>query len=61
VRISSFLFLIFFLSCERNAITGRRQLNLFPEADLQKQGLSENKAHDLAQKEEEKIFGKRAE
>lgn len=35
-----FIFLLFF-SCERNAITGRRQLNLFPEADLQKQALTE--------------------
>ena len=41
MRILSILFLIFFLSCERNAITGRRQLNLFPEADLQKQALTE--------------------
>ena len=41
MRLSSILFLIFFLSCERNAITGRRQLNIFPEADLQKQALTE--------------------
>jgi hypothetical protein len=41
VRISCIIFFFFFLSCERNAITGRRQLNLFPEADLQKQALTE--------------------
>ena len=41
MRIYSILFLLFLISCERNAITGRRQLNLFPEADLQKQALTE--------------------
>lgn len=41
MRIFSIFLLIFFISCERNAITGRRQLNLFPEADLQKQALTE--------------------
>jgi len=41
VRIYSILFLLFLISCERNAITGRRKLNLFPEPDLQKQALTE--------------------
>ena len=41
MRIFTIFLFIFFLSCERNAITGRRQLNLFPEADLQKQALTE--------------------
>jgi predicted Zn-dependent protease len=41
LRIFSIFLFILFLSCERNAITGRRQLNLFPEADLQKQALTE--------------------
>ena len=41
MRIFSIFLFILFLSCERNAITGRRQLNLFPEADLQKQALTE--------------------
>ena len=41
MRIFSIFLFIFFISCERNAITGRRQLNLFPEADLQKQALTE--------------------
>ncbi|MCX6294081.1 MAG: M48 family metallopeptidase [Sphingobacteriales bacterium] len=41
MRIFSIFLFILFISCERNAITGRRQLNLFPEADLQKQALTE--------------------
>ena len=41
MRIFSIFLFILFLSCERNAITGRRQLNLFPESDLQKQALTE--------------------
>jgi predicted Zn-dependent protease len=41
VRIFCIICLVFLFSCERNAITGRRQLNLFPEADLQKQAFTE--------------------
>jgi predicted Zn-dependent protease len=41
LRIFFIIFCVLIFSCERNPITGRRQLNLFPETDLQKQALTE--------------------
>lgn len=33
------LFVIFFVSCKKNAVTGRKQVSLFPESVLQQQSL----------------------
>ncbi len=37
----SFLWILLLFSCSRNAITGRKQLALFPESSLQSQALTE--------------------
>ncbi len=40
----SFLWILLLLSCDRNAITGRKQLTLFPESVLQNQAINEYRA-----------------